>query len=106
MKMRVFKKNIFLRIFSGVRTVFFTLVIFAIIFAGISQAAAANKTQAKRVLEEAIMRAAVHSYAVNGYFPPSLEYIRENFGVHTGRFVVHYEVFAANLLPFIRVFDR
>jgi hypothetical protein len=104
----VFKKNIIEKIFFGVRAFFFTLVIFAIVFIGLQSAARANRAEGVRLLEDALVRAAVHSYAVNGYFPESVEYITENFGIHidSARYIVHYEVFAVNLLPDIRVFER
>lgn len=106
MGVQVFKKNRFLAMFSGVRVVLFSAIVIGVVFVGISQAAEANRAEGLRVLEEAILRAAVHSYAVNGYFPESIEYITENFGIYVGRrFVVHYEVFASNVLPDIRVFE-
>jgi len=103
----IFKKGFFSSVFSGVRAVFFTLVIIGIIFVGLGQAAEANRAEGVRLLEEAIIRAAVHSYAVNGYFPESIEYIVDNFGIYvdTSLFVVHYDVFASNLLPDIRVLE-
>jgi len=103
----VFKQNIFVRMFSGVRVFLFTAVVCAVIFVGISQAAQANRDEAMRVLEEAILRAAVQSYAINGYFPESVDYIVENFGIYISRrFVVHYDVFASNMLPDIQVLER
>ncbi|MCL2386596.1 MAG: hypothetical protein FWC89_03500 [Defluviitaleaceae bacterium] len=107
MGVTVFKKGFFSSIFSGARVVVFTIAVLVVILIGISQAAEANRAEGMRLLEEAIVRAAVHSYAVHGYFPESLDYIVDTFGIHidTTRFVVHYEVFAANILPDIRVFE-
>jgi hypothetical protein len=107
MGVQVFKKNIFSNVFAVVRACFFTLLIVAIIFVAVKNAAAANAAEGVRLLEDALRRAAVHSYSVSGYFPESVEYIVENFGVHidTTRFVVHYDVFASNILPDIRVFE-
>jgi hypothetical protein len=103
----VFKKGFFSSIFSGVRLVVFTLVLLVVIVVAVSQAAEANRAEGIRLLEDAIVRAAVHSYAVNGFFPASLDYIEQNFGIHIdhSRFVVHYDVFASNILPDIRVFE-
>jgi hypothetical protein len=102
----VFEKNPFVKLFSGVRLFVFTLIFVGVVIFGVSQAAEANRAEGIRLLEEAIMRAAVHSYAVNGFFPESLDYIVENFGIHIDpRFLVHYDVFASNIVPDIRVFE-
>lgn len=107
MGVRVFKKKFSCGNFFGRLPVIFTLAIIAIVVVGLGGAEEASRAEGRIVLEDALVRAAVHSYAVNGYFPPSLEYIVENFGVYidTSRFVVHYDVFASNLLPDIRVFE-
>jgi hypothetical protein len=62
-----------------------------------------DKTQ----LEEALRRAAVSCYAIEGAYPPSLEYLVENYAVSydSDRFVVKYELFASNLMPDITVLD-
>ena len=92
---------------SGLAPLVFTLAIMAIVLVGLSQAEQSSRAEGVRLLEEAITRAAVHSYSINGYYPESLAYITETFGIYIDRtrFVVHYEVFASNLLPDIRVFE-
>lgn len=61
----------------------------------------------KAQLEEALTRAAVSCYAIEGAYPPSLEYLVENYGVqvNTQRFTVKYELYASNLMPDITVLD-
>ena len=107
MGIRVFKKNIFSSIVSSFAPIIFTLIILGVILVGLRQTEESSRSEGRRLLEEAITRVAIHSYAVEGHFPESLAYIVENYGIHidTSRFVVHYEVFAANLLPDIRVFE-
>jgi len=103
----VFKKNLIARMISGIRPIVFTVIIIAMIIAGIRQADESSSAEGVRLLEEAIMRAAIHSYAIEGYFPESLAYITENYMIYIDntRFIVHYDVFATNLLPNIMVFD-
>ena len=106
MNTRVFKKSPVASLFSGLLPIVFTLVIIGFVFAGLRQAEDASRDEGVRLLEEALLRVAIHSYAVEGYFPESLDYITEYYGVYIDktRFIVHYDVFAANLLPDIRVF--
>ncbi|MCL2373136.1 MAG: hypothetical protein FWC78_07015 [Defluviitaleaceae bacterium] len=105
---RVFKKNFFSLVLTGIRPIIFTAVIVVMVVLGIRQAEDASRAEGVRLLEEALMRAAVHSYAVEGFFPESLEALVENYNIfidHT-RFIVHYDVFATNLPPNILVFER
>ena len=107
MNKRVFKKGIFASLLSGLIPVIFSLIIISVVMFGLRQTEESNRAEGVRLLEEAIMRTVIHSYAVEGYFPQSLEYIIETYGLYidTTRFVVHYQVFAANILPDIRVFE-
>ena len=107
MAKQVYKKSAVSVILSAAAPLIFTLTVIAIISAGLTQADRAGRAEGAKLLEEAVKRAAVHSYAVEGYFPQSLEHITENYGVYvdTERYVVHYDVFAENMLPDIRVFE-
>lgn len=75
-------------------------------------AAAANvedgkKLEDKESLEEAVRRAAVFCYAVEGIYPSELEYLIDNYGLRIDhdRFVVKYEPIASNLMPDITVLE-
>lgn len=59
-------------------------------------------------LEEALRRAAVSCYATEGFYPPSLDYMVEHYGVqiNTRRFVVSYVPVAENLMPNITVLEK
>ena len=56
-------------------------------------------------LRDAIRRSALQCYAVEGVFPPTLEYLEENYGVRVNRekFAVSYDIFASNQPPDVRV---
>lgn len=56
-------------------------------------------------LRSAIARASVQCYAIEGRYPPSVEYLEENYGISIDRkrFFVFYEGFASNVMPDITV---
>lgn len=56
----------------------------------------------------AVTRAAVTCYAVEGRYPQSLDYLKENYGLvyDQGRYLVFYDAFASNVMPQIRVAER
>ncbi len=47
----------------------------------------------------------MHCYAVEGRYPPDFDYLKKHYGilVDESRYVVHYRMFASNLMPDILV---
>ena len=56
-------------------------------------------------IREAVERAALQCYVVEGAYPEKLEYLTDNYGlaVNTRDFYVRYDAFASNLPPDVRV---
>ena len=84
------------------------LVAFCIVcsfLAAISNLDSGNALEEKERLEEALTRAAVSCYAIEGAYPPSLEYLTKNYDViiNEKHFTVKYELYASNLMPDITV---
>ena len=83
-------------------------VIFAILIASFSsiQSFGINtmKGQEKKV-QEVIRKAAVSCYALEGQYPPDLDYLVENYGVILDResYVYWYEAHGSNVMPMIVV---
>jgi len=59
----------------------------------------------REILNQAIRRAAVQCYALEGSYPPDLDYLIRHYGVSvdTTRFLVHYRAEGGNLTPDIEV---
>ncbi len=81
------------------------LLILAALFIGTRNLAGGTGAEGQRATQQAIERAAVLCYATEGFYPPSLEYIQQNYGVQidTARYTVRYETFASNVMPVIQV---
>ena len=100
----IIKSNILKRVRT---TISITLTI--LVIAGVAWAASMTQEQASeqalRMTEESIRRAAVQCYALEGIYPTNIDYLIEHYGIRpdTGRFVVHYQFVADNLLPDIMV---
>ena len=62
----------------------------------------------KKQLESALTRAAVACYAVEGAYPPNVQYLEDNYGIQINKtlYTVKYEVIASNLMPDITVMRR
>lgn len=55
--------------------------------------------------EKAITRACIQCYAIEGRYPPSVEYLEENYGIQIDhdKYNVFYDGFASNIMPEITV---
>lgn len=58
-------------------------------------------------LRKAITRASVECYAIEGRYPPSVDYLVENYGIQIdeSRYFVFYSGFASNIMPEITVME-
>lgn len=67
-----------------------------------------RQTESLRRLEEAVRRSCVACYAVEGAYPPSIEYLEEHYGIQVDRehYTVHYEISGPNLMPNITVLEK
>lgn len=74
-------------------------------FTGLTDLDAGQSEQGVQQLEEALRRAAVSCYAAEGRYPPEVAYMQQYYGVQIdeSRYIVHYRVFAENLMPDITV---
>ena len=64
--------------------------------------------QGAQAAQDALRNAAILCYASEGFYPPGLDYLEKNYQLQLDRtsYVIHYEVFAPNLMPTIRVYPR
>lgn len=59
-------------------------------------------------IEKTIMDRALQCYVVEGVYPPDLAYLEEHYGLTLNKedYFIHYEIFAENLPPIVRVVLR
>ena len=64
--------------------------------------------QGKQLVEDAIRQSITQCYALEGYYPPNLDYLETHYGLRydTSKYIVHYESFAANIYPDIFVLEK
>ena len=81
---------------------------FAIFSIGTSNIGSRAEDEGLASTKRAIERAAILCYATEGFYPPGLSYIEENYGVRIDdeHYVVQYDIFAMNIMPAITVKQR
>ncbi|MBQ8562680.1 MAG: hypothetical protein IJ443_02160 [Firmicutes bacterium] len=84
------------------------LTVALLFFTALSDIGQGQAEEAKMQLEEALRRASVSCYATEGIYPPTLEYLEEQYGIQIDRqrYTVHYQVFATNVMPDITVLEK
>ncbi|HPJ01646.1 MAG TPA: hypothetical protein PKU80_02265 [Candidatus Limiplasma sp.] len=96
---------------TGNTGIIVTLVLFVLLIVAFVLVlnAVSGKTEQEQAafLENAVRRAVVTCFAIEGRYPPSLQYLAENYGMeqalHNEHFIVSYTVFASNIFPDIAV---
>lgn len=83
-------------------------LVLALFFHGLKNVTEEVSEQGRTKLEDAVRRAAVACYAAEGAYPPDVTYMIEHYGlsVDESRYIVHYDIFAENLMPDITVLDN
>ena len=86
------------------------LVVFVCIavYAGIGIAGMRGQSNGQQIIvqKKAVERAAVLCYALEGYYPPRIEYLEEKYGliVDRNKFMVIYRTFGSNIRPEVSVY--
>ena len=72
---------------------------------GVSSVSKATEENRMESLKLAILRSAVHCYAIEGRYPESLDYLKEHYGISWDeeQYVVDYEITGANLRPDVTI---
>lgn len=81
------------------------LLALALFLAGLNSLSGATDRQEAEGLRDSVLRSAVHCYALEGFYPDSLTYLEDHYGLRydRDRYVVSYEVIGSNLMPDVSV---
>ena len=83
-------------------------VILLVFLFGLSSIQDSTIAKQQESLETALTRNITHCYAVEGYYPPSLEYIEQHYGLTYDKelFFVDYQPIGANIRPNVTIILR
>lgn len=87
--------------------ILFALVIVWFIVSVGNADAAADRKRSDSVYST-VMNGAVLCYSIEGEYPPSLDYLKENYGViiDSDKYIVDYSYFGANIRPTVVVAEK
>lgn len=90
----------------------FSIIVFGLVIViflvGVSMLSNSSARDDRAILEKAIDHDIVHCYAVEGFYPPSLDYIESNYGLSydKARFLIDYEYVGTNVMPDVMIIER
>ena len=66
------------------------------------------KSQEEIELINQINKVVALCYATEGTYPANLDYLKVNYGLNIDEenYIVHYEIFASNIPPYVKVFSK
>ena len=64
-------------------------------------------SESKKITEQAIHRALISCYAIEGVYPSSVEYLEENYGVliDHSRYEINFQTAGANVIPAVELIE-
>ena len=82
--------------------------IVSMVLSGLKGADGLVSDEGIKTARDSIYRAVVTCYSIESRYPDSYEYLKERYGVSVDetRYIIHYEIFAANIMPVITVVGR
>ncbi len=89
-----------------------SLVVFALILGAIfsltGEVGQRSEKNQLHIVRDAVKRATVTCYAVEGCYPPTLDHLERHYGLafDANRYAVVYDAFASNIMPSIRVIAK
>ena len=94
--------------FSIPYTILLFLVVMVLFLFGINTLTAENKENQKQVLSDTIERDITQCYAIEGFYPPDLTYLKEHYGLTYSEsdFIVNYTYIGSNLRPDVTIIER
>lgn len=84
------------------------ILLFVFFIRGVHSIESTTLSKQQESLETALSRSIAQCYAVEGFYPPSLSYLTEHYGLtyDSQIFLVDYEYYGNNLLPDITVIRK
>lgn len=84
------------------------IIILGLFIAGVGNVSNKADEEGLVIVEDAIRRATVQCYAIEGAYPVSLDYLEQNYGlrIDDNKYFVHYSPWGSNMMPDITVMRR
>ena len=88
--------------------ILFFIVVIALFVMGIAFISDTSGRDQKDILTDAVNKDIVHCYAIEGYYPPSLDYIEDHYGLvyDRSKYTIDYNPIGDNIYPDFTVLEK
>lgn len=89
-------------------SMFFVLGFLIFFIVGVNTVDDTTSSEQAKSLETAVRRSVAQCYAVEGTYPPNLEYLEEHYGLlyDTDSFYIDYTAIGSNIMPDITILPK
>ena len=90
------------------RLVIFCAILIAVIYFSTSALSKRTDEEQLQTLQTQLWQSIVHCYCVEGFYPESLDYLKENYDItyDEDRFFVDYQPMGSNMVPDVTIIVR
>ena len=96
------------RQYSGVVSLLLFVCILFLVYTAVNSLSRRSLEEQEQNLVRALRQSTIQCYAVEGFYPESMEYLEENYGIRYDhdRFFVDYQPVGQNIMPEITVIRK
>lgn len=97
-----------LKIFIAISSVLIFGAILLWLMLGLSRAESVSADQRLKAVKQSVTNGVVLCYSVEGYYPDSIQYLKDNYGVDYDdtRYLVHYRYVSGDIPPTVMVYEN
>ena len=106
--MKRFKAKRAKRPLAGILSVLLLAVVLLLFVIGLNNIQTSNETEQAKLLERSVTRSITACYALEGAYPPDIEYLTEYYGLvyDEKQYFIDYQYIGANLRPDVTIIKR
>ena len=103
------EKSIYrLKIFIAISSVLIFGAVLLWLLLGLSRAGTVSAEQQLKAVKQSVTNGVVLCYSVEGYYPESIQYLKDNYGVDYDetKYLVHYRYVSGDIPPTVMVYEN
>ena len=103
------EKSIYrLKIFIAISSVLIFGAVLLWLLLGLSRAGTVSAEQQLKTVKQSVTNGVVLCYSVEGYYPESMQYLKDNYGVDYDetKYLVHYRYVSGDIPPTVMVYEN
>ena len=88
--------------------VLFSAAVLVLAVLGVANLSRGSQSEQLALAQSAVRRSAVQCYAIEGFYPQSLSYLEDKYGLYLdrGNYIIDYRFTGSNIMPDITVFEK